>query len=69
MARRKFDKKALASVRKAAKAMKLEEREERENSDEENKVQTKLTSAQRREIRTKVAEKQIKVIWNYNPGD
>tara|TARA_A100001011_G_scaffold376412_1_gene438967 strand:- start:4304 stop:4705 length:402 start_codon:yes stop_codon:yes gene_type:complete len=69
MARRRFDKKALASVRKAAKAMKLEEKEERENSDDENKIQAKLTNAQRREIRTKVAEKQIKVIWNYNPGD
>ena len=70
MARRKFDKKALASVRKAAKAMKIEEKEEREKLGEENNtVQTKLTNQQRREIRETVSQKRIKVIWNYHPND
>ena len=67
MARRKFSKKALASVRKAAKALKLENEEE--ELEENNNVKTKLTWQQRNEIRNSVAEKRIKVIWNFNPGD
>jgi len=66
----RFNKKDLASVKKAVKAINAQEKEEQEkNTNQQTQHNKTLTRQKRKEIRALADNSTIKVTWNFNPGD
>ena len=66
----RLNKKDLASVKKAVKAINAQEKEEQEkNTNQQTQHNKTLTRQKRKEIRALADNSTIKVTWNFNPGD